>query len=121
QDYLVRFRRSWLVPAYPLFSTIPNALGSGLKRSATPRIWLKQPDKQKLVVTDSRDHILLVDEGRRELKSVPPDDCLSVVRVGPDCMECVIGANRKIGIVADKATTEMIARVYRMGSDDAAD
>jgi len=54
-----------------------------------------------LVVARRRDDALLVDRRRCELEAVPPDDVLHVVRVGPQCVEHVVGADGKVGVVAD--------------------
>src|SRR5207253_10712670 len=55
--------------------------------------------------------------GRYELEAVPPDDCLLVVRVCPDRVECIVRTDCEVCVVADETTTELIPRVDRMSGD----
>src|SRR2546423_15517079 len=57
---------------------------------------------------------------RHELEPVPPNDRLNVIGIGPERMQDVIGTNRDIGIVADKAAAEVVACVDRMCGDNVA-
>jgi hypothetical protein len=56
-------------------------------------------------------NVLLVDRCRDKLKAVEPDACLHIVSVGPERVEGVVRAGTDIGVVAEEATTEAIARV----------
>src|SRR5437867_2331263 len=58
--------------------------------------------------------VLLVDGRGHELEPEPPRDRLPLVRVGPDCVEHVIGSDRKVRVVADEPATEMVSRVDRV-------
>src|SRR5512141_2959997 len=62
-------------------------------------------------------HVFLVDERWHELKSIEPHDRLLVVRVGPEGMEDIIGADRDTGVVADEPAAEAVASVDRMRAD----
>ena len=52
-----------------------------------------------------------MDQGRRELETVPPDDLLLVVSIGPERVERVVRADRHVSVVTDEAAAKLVARV----------
>src|SRR5437867_2070555 len=65
-----------------------------------------------------RNHVLLMDQRRHELEAVEPDNGLLVVGVGSERMEGVVGAHRDVGIVANEAPSELVARIDRVRRHD---
>src|SRR5262249_43381198 len=65
-----------------------------------------------------RDDVLLVDQRRYELETVPPHHALNVVRIGPEGMEDVVGAGGDVGVITEEAAAELVAGVNGMRADD---
>ena len=71
--------------------------------------------RRALEVTGSGNNVLLIGDGAgRELETVPPVNCLLVVRIGPECMERIVGADRNIAVITKETTAEAIAAVNRL-------
>ena len=54
-----------------------------------------------------------MDGRRHELEPIEPSDALHVVAVGPKGVEHFVGTGSYIGVVAEEASTEPVARVDR--------
>src|SRR5512140_848026 len=72
---------------------------------------------QWLIAAGSGYNVLLIDDRRHELVAIEPDHGLLVVRIGPERMEYVIGANSQIRVIPDKPAAELAAGVNGVGAD----
>src|SRR5712691_4633700 len=70
----------------------------------------------RLKVVFCSGHVLLIGLGGHELKTVPPNNRLLVIGVGPKGMEHAVGASGDVGVVAKKTAAKSVAAVNLMGS-----
>src|SRR6266852_4335247 len=62
------------------------------------------------------DDILLMSRRRRELETIPPDDRLLVVAIGPESMEIVVRTDRYVGVIAEEPASEPVSSIDGMCS-----